>query len=184
MLKSLWAIPAILIGLQVPMMADVVLPGTDIHVRADSPIDVARWDRGRIYPAHVVRDVVARDGDVAIPRGAQAELIVRQVGPGQLALDLESVTVNGQRYAMDTAGPQYNMPETEYNNGGGVVGAIIGAIAGANGEQVEPNGAEIRVPAGSVVTFQLREPMHIVGWGDPGYMNGRSHYHREHDWYR
>lgn len=67
-MKLLWTIPVILIGLQAVASADTVLPGTEITVRADQPIDVSRWDRGRIYPAHVARDVVARDGGVAIPR--------------------------------------------------------------------------------------------------------------------
>jgi hypothetical protein len=164
--------------------ADVVLPGTEIAVRPDNPIDVARWDRGRIYPAHVARDVFARDGDLVIPRGSPVELIVRQVGPGQMSLDIESVTVNGRRYAMDTTGPQFNMPRNSYDNGGGLVGSIIGAIAGANGEQVEPRGSEIRVPAGSLLRFQLQEPLRVVNWGDPGYSNGDYHYHHEHDWYR
>ena len=60
-------------------------------------IDVSRWDRGRIYPAHIARDVFPRDGDLAIPRGSSAELIVRETGPGQFTLDLESMTVNGRR---------------------------------------------------------------------------------------
>jgi hypothetical protein len=166
-------------------LADVIPPGMQIEVRSDAPIDVSHWDRGRIYPAHVARDVVARDGDVAIPRGSAAELIVRQIGPGQYSLDLESVTVNGRRYAMDTTGQQFNMPRNSYDNGNGVVGAIIGAIAGANGDQVEARGGAIRVPAGSMLTFRLEEPLRVVDWGDPGYNNDRGyHYHRDRDWYR
>lgn len=184
MRKYLLAFPAMLLCGRIPLLAAVVVPGMDIPVRADSQIDVSRWDRGRIYPAHVARDVMARDGDIAIPRGAYAELIVRQIGPAQFALDLESITVNGQRYALDTAGPQYNMRQYDYDGGTGIVGAIVGAIAGANGEQVAPSGGEIQVPAGSVLTFQLREPLHVVNWGDPGYMRGQNHYHHEHDWYR
>src|SRR5437870_3146484 len=98
MWKCLLALPAVMMCTQLTVRADVVAPGTEIQVRADASIDVSRWERGRIYPAHVARDVRARDGDLAIPRGAQAELIVRQVGPGQFTLDLESVTVNGRRY--------------------------------------------------------------------------------------
>ena len=184
MRKYLLFVPAMLMCSQIPVLADVIVPGTDIQVRPDSPINVSSWDRGRIYRAHVARDVVAKDGDVAIPSGADAELIVRQIGPGQFTLDLESITVNGQRYAMDTNGPQYNMQQSYYDNGTGIVGAIVGAIAGANGEQVEPSGGTIQVPAGSLLTFELREPLHVVGWGDPGYNRDQYHYHHEHDWYR
>src|SRR5579884_3198557 len=110
MRRILWAVPALFVVVQVAGLAATILPGTEIPVRPDQPIDVNHWDRGRIYPAHVARDVFARDGDVAIPRGSQAELIIRQTGPGQYSVDLESITVNGQRFVMDTAGPQYNMP--------------------------------------------------------------------------
>ena len=168
----------------IPVLAATILPGTEIQVRSDAAIDVGRWDRGRIYPAHVVREVHAQDGDVVVPRDSEAELIVRQTGADQFAVDLESITVHGQRYAMDTAGPQYNMPESNYHQGNGIIGAIAGAIAGANGERVQPNGGEIRVPAGSVITFRLQQPLHVVSWNDPGYRRGEDHYHRDGDWYR
>lgn len=184
MSKLFWAVPVIAVGLQFTAFADTILPGTEIAVRPDGPINVNHWDKGRIYPAHVARDVMARDGDVAIPRGSYAELIVRQTGPDEYTLDLESITVNNQRYAMDTAGPQYNMPRDSYNNGGGLVGAIAGAIEGANGEQVETHGNNIQIPEGAVIRFNLQEPLHVVGWGDPGYRDGEYHYHHEHDWYR
>lgn len=184
MWKSLLVIPAMVIASQVPALADDILPGTQIQVRSDSRVDVSNWDRGRIYPAHVARDVYARDGDLAVPRGSEAELIVRQTGPDQYMLDLESITINGRRYALDTSGPHYNMPQAEYQDGRGIVGAIVGAIAGANGEQAETRGAEIRIPPGSLLTFQLQQPMHVVGWGDEGYERDGHHYHRDHGWYR
>jgi hypothetical protein len=180
----LLAAPILLIGMQAMVLADTVLPGTEIQIRTDRPIDVSRWERGRIYPAHVERDIRARDGDIAIPRGSQAEVIVRRTGQDMYTLDLESITVNGNRYAMDTTGPQYNMSQDNYGSGNGLLGGIIGAIAGANGERVEPSGGEIRVPAGSVIRFQLQQPLHTVGWRDPGYDNGGQHYHHDNDWYR
>ncbi len=183
MQKILFAALAIPAVMQIGVYADTILPGTQIAVRADQPIEVHTRDRGRIYPAHVARDVTGRDGDVVIPRGASAELIVRQTGPGQMALDLESVTVNGMRYAMDTTGPQYNMPRGDYENGGGLLGDIVGAISGGQ-VQVETRGSELRVPADAVITFRLQEPLHVVGWNDPGYNRDRSHYHRDGDWYR
>ena len=183
-MKRLLAIPLLLVGLQLTGLAATVLPGTEIRVRSDSGINVSSWDRGRIYPGYVASDVYTADGDVAIPQGAYAELIVRQIGPGQLALDLESISVNGRRYVMDAAGPNFNMPENNYNNGSGLVGSIIGAIAGAAGAHVETQGDHIYVPAESVLRFRLQEPLHTVSWGDPGYMSNGYHHHHDHDWYR
>jgi hypothetical protein len=165
-------------------MADTILPGTEIRVRSDRPIDVSTWDRGRIYPGHVADDVYAADGGLVIPRGSYAELIVRQVGEHQFVLDLESVQANGRRYVMDATGPHFNMPRSEYQNGSGVVGNIIGAIAGAAGAQVETNGNHIYVPADAVLRFRLQEPLHTVGWNDPGYMDNGYHHHHDGDWYR
>ena len=65
-----------------------------------------------------------------------------------------------------------------------IAGSTVGAIAGANGQQVQPNGNEIRIPAGSMLNFQLRQPLRVVNWSDPGYRNGENHYHRDNDWYR
>jgi hypothetical protein len=183
-MKSLLVIPLFLAGLPLTGFADTVLPGTEITVRSDSPIDVSRWDRGRIYPGYTASDVYAADGDLAIPQGAYAELIVRQIGPAQLALDLESITVNGRRYVMDAAGPNFNMQQNSYDSGSGLVGNIIGAIAGAAGAQVETQGDHIYVPAESVLRFRLQEPLHTVNWSDPGYMSNGYHHHHDHDWYR
>ena len=181
MKQLLLALPMVLICTQFAARADTLLPGTQIRVRSESQVGVSRWDRGRIYPARVAQDVYARDGDLAIPRGSYAELIVRETGPGQLALDLESVTANGRRYVMDATGPQFNMDANTYNSGAGLLGTIVGAIAG-----VETRGGEIRVPSGSVLTFQLQEPLYLVGWQDEGYMQNGYHYHRyeRHGWYR
>ncbi|HTW63895.1 MAG TPA: hypothetical protein VME17_04725 [Bryobacteraceae bacterium] len=183
MRNLLWASPLIFFGMQICASADTILPGTQIQVRTDQPVMMHIWDPGRIYPARVAKDVFARNGDLAIPRGSYAELIVREIGPNQMALDLESVTVNGMRYVMDTSGPQFNMPNGEYNNGAGLIGSVIGAISG-NNVQVETEGNGIRVPDNAAITYQLQEPMHVAGWNDPGYTRDGEHYHHEGDWYR
>jgi len=157
--------------------ADTVLAGTQIQVRPDTEIHVSKWDRGRIYTGRVSRDIPAADGDVAIPRGSNVELIVRQLGPERMAIDIESVTVNGRRYVLDSSGPQFHTPE--YENGTGLLGAIVGAVSG-----VQTDGGEILVPAESVLTFRTRAPLHVVEWRDPGYEREGRHYHRDNDWYR
>ena len=157
MKQLLAAIPLILLGAAAGR-ADTILPGTQISVRTETPVIAGHWDRGRIFSGYVTRDVFARDGDLAIPRGSPVEMIVRQAGPGEMMLDLESVMVNGRRYGVDTSGPEFNTRERE---GGGVVGAIVGAIAGATGGDVQYRGERIRVPEGSVLTFQLQAPLRV-----------------------
>ncbi len=177
MRKLLILSTSVFMAMQFAAKADTVPAGTQIQVRPDEEISVSHWDRGRIYPGHVIRDVVARDGDVAIPRGSYAELIVREAGPNRMVLDVESVTVNGMRYVLDTSGPQFDT--RAYQNGGGVVGAIVGAISG-----VRTEGNQIIVPPNSTLTFETRAPLHVVDWQDPGYEREGHHYHRDSDWYR
>jgi hypothetical protein len=162
MWKALFALPALFLASQLPVNAAVIPPGTQIQVRSDSPINVSRWDRGRIYPGHVMEGVFGRDGQMVIRRGAPVDLIIRQVEPGVLALDLESVTTEGRRYVLDAQGPQYSMTQEQYNNGSGLLGTIANAIAGADGQQVVGRGAHVLVPDGSVLTFQLQQPLFVA----------------------
>ncbi len=157
-MKQLLALPLILLVGAAAGSADTILPGTQISVRTETPIIAGRFERGRIYTGHVMRDVYARDGDLAIPRGSPVQMIVRQVGPGEMMLDLQSVMVNGRMYGVDTTGPEFNTRERE---GGGLVGAIVGAIAGASGGDVQYRGERVRVPEGSVLTFQLQAPLRV-----------------------
>ena len=79
--------------------ASTISVGTSIAVRTNEAID-ARQSDGRVFAGVVNQDVVDASGNVAIPRGSNAELIVQQASNKDLTLDLESVTVNGKRYAV------------------------------------------------------------------------------------
>ncbi len=202
MLKILFAVPALLITLNGLARADEIAPGTQITVRTDESINLDKWDRGRIYPATVDRDVIATDGDVMIPRGAPAELIVRQIGHRDMALDLESVIVNGRRYVINAPGEAYdtygragvgkNERTGKFVGGGAIVGSIIGAIAGGGkgaaigavagaasgaGAQMATRGRDIHVPVESLLTFQLQQPLFVSDAPDSGYERGGHHYH-------
>ncbi len=182
-LISIAAAPVVFLAMQAFASAETITSGTRIQVRTDQPIELHQWDKGRIFRARVAEDVRSRDGDVTIRRGSPVELIVRSTGPDMMALDLESVTVNGKRYAMDTQGPQFNMRDEEYRGGGGLLGSIVDAISGDQA-RVEHRGRTIQVPGNAMITFELREPLHVVEWADPGYERDQYHYHREGDWYR
>ncbi len=81
-------------------------------------------------------------------------------------LDLESVTVNGQRYAIQT---EPNRVESRRDDS--IVGAIVGAINGG-----EARGRAVRIPRDSVVTFRLGRPL-IMGVADRGIDRDGYHYH-------
>jgi hypothetical protein len=175
-------------------------PGTFVTVRTRQPIDTDRRD-GRVFAAEVERDVWDDSGRLAIPaiqRGSPAELLVRSAPDGDLILDMESVTVDGQRYAI-SASPERVEAQGRVNNGnrapeyiggGAILGTIIGAIAGggkgaaigaaagaAAGAGLMTRGRFVRVPAGSVLTFRLEQGLSL-GVRDDGFQRGQAHYHR------
>ena len=166
--------------------------GTEISVRNDEPIDSATAVEGQGFAAEVPKDVLDASGAVAIPRGSRAQLIIvsasgggRIKGSSDLALTLGSVSVAGQRYALDTSDLQQrgksglgaNKRTATYTGGGAAVGAIIGAIAGGGKgaaigagagagagalTQILTKGEAIRVPAESVLIFKLDKPLRVV----------------------
>ena len=78
-----------------------VEPGTNLAVRTNDAINTHSRD-GRVYYGRIVDDVRGNDGQIAIPRGSDVELIVRRARDNDLILDIESITAYGQRYAIDT----------------------------------------------------------------------------------
>jgi hypothetical protein len=160
--------------------------GTDILVRIAQTIDSRTADEGRVYPAIIDQDVLDENGNVAIPRGSPAEVLVREVKPkDELVLDLQSVIVGGKRYFVNTdevekartrAGIGKNARTAKMVGGGAIFGSILGALAGggrgaaigatagaAGGGtvQVLTRGKAIRIPAETVLTFHLIEPLRL-----------------------
>ena len=137
-----------------------------ISVRTNEPIDANRTDY-RVYTGIVTQNVLGRDRRVAIPRGSTVELIVRHSRNNELILDMESVTVNGQRYAVQTD------PNQVVGTAGSdsIIGAIIGGISGGR-----VRGPNVRIPRDQVMTFRLERPLD-VGVPDRGETRDGNHYH-------
>ena len=143
-------------------------PGTIIAVRTNDTIDVDRRDN-QVYRGIVDQDVRGNDGRLAIPRGSAVELIVRVASDNDLIIDLESVKVNGDRYAIKT---EPNRQESQRDNS--LVGSIVGAIQGE-----EVRGRTVRIPRDSILTFRLERSL-VMGVADRGTDREGRHYH---DWY-
>jgi hypothetical protein len=140
-------------------------PGTMIAVRTNNTIDSDRRDY-QVYRGIVDQEVRGTDGRLAIPRGSDVELIVRVRTDNDLVIDLESVQVNGNRYAIRT---DPNRQEARRDDS--LVGSIVGAIQGG-----EPHGRAVRIPRDSVLTFRLRRPLEM-GVADRGIDREGRHYH-------
>jgi hypothetical protein len=173
---------------------DVVLvpSGTELVVRTNEVIDsrTAR-DAQAYYTATIDRDVADSSGEIVIPRGSDARLIVRNTTSDELVLDLDSITVDGRRYRVTSSdveqdagrreGIGTNKRTAEMVGGGAVLGTLLGAIAGggkgaaigaiAGGvtggvAQVLTRGKEVRVPAETLLRFRLDAPLRLEGERD------------------
>jgi len=125
-------------------------PGTIVPVRLNETIDVDRQDN-RTYTGTVDQDVRGGNGREAIPRGAQVELRVRVARDNDLVLDLESVTVRGERYRV---GSEPNRVESQRDNS--LVGTIVGAVTGT-----QVRGRAVRVHRDTVLNFRIERPLEI-----------------------
>jgi hypothetical protein len=139
--------------------------GTLLAVRTNQSIDSNRRDY-QVYSGIVDEDVRGDNGRVAILRGSTVELIVRVAQDHDLIIDLESVTVNGQRYAIKT-----DPNRQESNRDDSLVGEVVGALQGG-----ETRGRAIRIPKDSVLNFRLQRPLDVAV-ADRGRDRDGRHYH-------
>ncbi len=165
--------------------------GTTLAVRTDQLIDSRTASPGQTYSGVVARAVLDSDGQVAIPRGASATLVIRDAraqgkfeGQSELAIDVAAVRVEGRQYRLETSdfvergkqGVGRNRRTAEFAGGGGVLGTILGAVAGGGkgaaigalsgaaagtAAQSVTRGKGARIPAESVLNFQLEAPIRI-----------------------
>lgn len=170
---------------QAPAPQSVIVPvGTEITIHTNERIDSGASRSGQLFGATVSQDVFSSQGNVAIPAGSPAQLVVLNMNRGgfagspELALDLFGVRVNGREYRVDTSdlevsnkkGFGANRRTAEFLGGGAGLGALlggifgggegagIGAAAGAGAgflTQVFTRGKVVKVPAESTLTFRL-----------------------------
>jgi hypothetical protein len=166
--------------------------GSEVSVRVDETIDSGTALEGQTFSAQVTRNAVDANGDVVIPRGSRGEVVIRSASKGgrfkgtsDLVLDLQSVTIHGKEYRLETTGMTKegksglgaNKRTAIHTGGGAALGAIIGAIAGGGKgaaigagagagagalTQILTKGRAIKVPAESVLTFNLDQPLKVT----------------------
>ena len=194
----------------------VVPSGAEIHVRSDQAINVRKQDAnnnnnnggynngvlGETFPATIADDVKDQNGNVVIPRGARAQLVVVPAdnNSDNLTLDLQSVEVDGHPYVVDAEGTSAsgstsrggigaNKRTGEYVGGGAVIGGLLGALAGGGkgaaigailggaggaGAQVLTRGKDLNVPAETVLNYQLQAPVTLRPYTGNGQYGDRN----------
>jgi hypothetical protein len=165
--------------------------GTTLEVRNNEPIDSANAEVGQTSTGVIARDVEDTEGRLAIPKGADATLVIRSAsgqgklqGRSDIAVDVGSVTVNGRSYRLETTdfvtqgkeGVGTNKRTGIFAGGGAALGGIIGAVAGGGkgaaigalsgagagtATQALTRGKGVRIPAETVLSFKLEAPVRI-----------------------
>ncbi len=166
-------------GLQVTIPA-----GSMLRIRLNRGLDSNHIQPGTPFDGTVLNDVAA-DGAVAIPRGAAVQGTVIDArkagalsGQGALSLEINSVTLAGVNYPLQTQlwqqqGRDKTASTVNSAIGLGALGAIIGGIAGGGagaavgaaagagvgvaGSASSPGGRVV-VPPEAVISFQLAQP--------------------------
>ncbi len=161
-----------------------VPPESILRIRINRGLDSNHIQPGAAFDGTVLTDIIA-DGQVAIPRGASVTGMVVDAkkagvfkGQGELSLQINSVTLGGQVYPLNTemwsatgrdktAGTVGSTVGTSafgailggiFGGGAGAaIGAGVGAGAGLAGSAATPRG-QIIIPPESVLTFHTANP--------------------------
>jgi hypothetical protein len=167
---------------------EVTVPaGAMLRIRINRGLDSNHIELGTPFDGTVLTDVVA-DGQVAIPRGATVSGVVVGAkkagvfkGEGELSLQINSLTLGGQVYPLNTeVWAQNGRDKTAGTVGntvglgalgallgaaagggtGAAIGAGVGAGAGLAGSAASPRG-QIIIPPESVLVFSTAAPVTV-----------------------
>jgi len=168
----------------------VIDAGTLLTVTIDQTVSSKTNNNGDPFAASLAAPISV-GGVTVLPTGTRAKGTVVQAdsagrvkGGAVLALTLDSITVNGQSYSIQTSEFEETIKgrgkRTAIGAGGGAAfgaiigglagggkGAAIGAVAGAGagaGTQIITRGKEVHVPAETVLRFQLDRPLRLHLW--------------------
>ena len=168
---------------------EVTVPsGALVRMRLSEGLIAKLIKPGTAFDGTVLNDVIA-DGEVAIPRGATVQGTIVQSnasgavgGKGQLALQLNSVSLSGRNYPIvSDTWTHYGRDKTGQTVssavGLGGFGALIGALAGGGagaaigaaagvgagiGASAASGRNDVVVPAEAIISFHLVQPAHVV----------------------
>lgn len=171
-----------------PPPPPIVVPaGTVLTVTIDQSISTKTNSSGDAFAASLAEPVTV-NGQTAVPQGAHATGTVTQAqsagrikGGALLALTLDSVTVNGQKYQVESssfeeAGKGRGKRTAIGGGGGAAFGAIVGALAGGGkgaaigalaGGGAGTAGAaftgnrDFTIPAETRLHFKLTQPLTV-----------------------
>jgi len=175
-------------GVPLPPSSIQIPAATEVVVRLIDPVDSARDSLHKLYRASVDQPIASPQGDVLVPRGADAQVTLveakqsgRLAGKTELTLALSSLTINRQSYdvassSVSEASSSRTGKSAKMIGGLASAGAVIGALAGGGKGaaigagsgaglgalgQVLTSGQRVKVPAETRLSFRLQESLQI-----------------------
>jgi hypothetical protein len=168
------------------LQGGVIPSGTQLQIRTNENITADKQSVGRTYSAEIADNVLGENGQVLIPRGSPATLVIERMGTqnlgtsNEVALGLQSVNIGGRTYNVQSSavsqtgnkGIGLNKRTAEMTGGGALLGTVVGAIAGGGkgaaigaavggaggaATQVLTKGSQVKVPAETLMTFNLNQ---------------------------
>jgi hypothetical protein len=139
--------------------------GTELVVRTVETIDSRRVGADQSFAAIVEHQISDASGRVIIPARSSVQLVIRQLqsagtrGGPDMVLDVQSITVDGRRYAVGTVAAAIAS-----DHKGAAIGLLIGAADGA-ATQMLTKGRDVKVPADTVLRFLLDKPVTLRAEG-------------------
>ncbi len=174
-----------------PAPGMVIPAGTQLQIRTNEAINATKDDVGRTFSAEIADNILDANGNMLAPKGSPAQLTVAKVGTtaagvgsNEVSLALQSINVGGRTYTVQSNTVQQqsnrgigaNKRTAEMTGGGALLGTLIGAAAGGGKgaaigaivggvggatAQVLTKGNEVKVPAESLLTFKLDQPLQL-----------------------
>ncbi len=165
-----------------------IASGTTIRVRMIDPVNSAVNHTGEVFHASLEEPIVVNN-ETVVPKGAdvyirltRASTAGRMSGRSELHLELVKLDYAGRSYALvsstsSVVGSSRGKKTATAMGAGAVIGGIIGAIAGggkgaaigatvggAGGGvyQASTKGEQVKVPAETVLDFQLEQPATVT----------------------
>lgn len=176
-----------------PVPTPVTIPeGTAVSVRLIDPVDTGKHKEGDTFRASLDAPVVIQD-KIIIPKNsdvtarlASAKSAGHFTGSSSVVLVLDTITFGGKSYDVQTGeftkqGGSRTKRSAAVIGGGAAAGAVIGAIAGGakgaaigaaagagagTGVQVLTKGEQIKLPAETLLEFQLKAPLTVMPIAD------------------
>lgn len=182
------SLPVAAVTVPQPLQSVQIPASTEIVVRLIDSVDSAHDSVNKRYRAPVDQPIASPQGDVVVPRGADAQVALieeresgRLAGRTQLTLALYSLTIDHQRYdvasnSVSESSSSRTGRSAETIGGLAAAGAVIGAIAGGGKGaaigagsgatlgtvgQVLTSGQRVKVPAETKLGFRLQEPLEV-----------------------